>query len=154
VHDASQVIFNKKVMDEIDNGKKLEEVLIDVIKLFNSSQGQRLKTSSIWLLRSFLSERGMDKILDATIAIEVLLGDREAADRVGLSKLMANRCAYALGKSAKERQELFDFFIDFYKLRSEIVHSGRLKISDAESTLVDRGVKLASRILRHEVEMD
>lgn len=132
----------------------IERVFKPVIKMFNSSEFVRLRTSAIWLLRSFLSERGMDRILDATIAIEVLLGDRDASDRVGLSKLMANRCAYALGRSANERKELYAFFIEFYRVRSEIVHSGRLKISEEEVKMVNKGVDLASRMLRHEVEMN
>lgn len=133
--------------------ESLSAVLVDVIKLFDAPESQRLKTASIWLLRSFLSERGMDKILDACISIEVLLGDRDASDRIGLSKLMANRSAYSLGRNARERIELSDFFVKFYKLRSDIVHSGRLKISKEETEVVDKGVELAARILAHETRM-
>ena len=140
---------------KVSNGKAqagvpLDEVLRPVIQLFNSEETQRLRTAAIWLLRGHRSGRGMDQILDSTIAIEVLLGDREASDRVGLSKLMANRCAYALGKSYNERKDLFEFFTRFYKVRSDIVHSGRMKLSESESEVVEKGIKLASRILKHE----
>ena len=153
LHDASQSYITEKVQKGLIEGKSLEEILTPVIRLFGSPEFQRLRTSAIWLLRSFLSERGMDRILDATIAIEVLLGDRDASDRIGLSKLMANRCAYALGKSASERKDLYDFFTNFYRLRSEIVHSGRLKLEEGEEKSVSKGVDLASQILRHEVGM-
>jgi hypothetical protein len=153
IHDASQSSFVGKLGEELNDAENLERIFAPIVKLFHSNEFARLRTASIWLLRSFLSDRGMDRILDACIAIEVLLGDRDASDRVGLSKLMANRCAYALGKSAKERRDTYDFFLEFYRLRSEIVHSGRLKISDQEEQSVSKGVALASRILRHEVGM-
>jgi hypothetical protein len=124
-----------------------------VIALFNCQESQRLKTAAIWIFRAHTNQRWMDKILDASIAIEVLLGDREASDRIGLSKLMANRCAYSLGQSHSERQQLHDFFINFYKVRSDIVHSGRLGITKAEKQVVTRGISLAARLLRNEASM-
>lgn len=154
LHDAGQAYAGKKLRDAENNTGAVADLFSPVIKIFNSSESQRLRTSAIWLLRSFLSEKGMDRILDSTIAIEVLLGDREASDRVGLSKLMANRCAYSLGQTAHERRELFEFFTKFYRVRSEIVHSGRLYVSDDEKDVVNKGLKLAARILRHEVEMN
>lgn len=131
----------------------LKKFFKPVIDLFNCEESQRLKTAAIWIFRSHTNQRWMDKILDATIAIEVLLGDREASDRVGLSKLMANRCAYSLGRSHSERSQLNDFFINFYKVRSDIVHSGRLGITKAEKQVVTRGISLAARLLRNEASM-
>ncbi len=139
--------------DELGTIEGVAEIFAPVVQLFNSPEVDRLRTASIWLLRSNLSSRGMDKILDASIAIEVLLGDRAASDRIGLSKLMANRCAYSLGKSSKARSEIYEFFMEFYRVRSEIVHSGRLGVSKEERNVVLKGVALASRILQHEIGM-
>lgn len=150
---SASYLFTTKYTDDMLSEDNFEGFLSRVIKMFNCAERQRLKTSAIWLLRANLSNRGMDEILDATIAIEVLLGDREASDRVGLSKLMANRCAYSLGKNSDERKELYDFFIKFYRVRSDIVHSGRLKLGDDESKIVREGTKLAARIFSHEIDM-
>lgn len=154
LQDISDSYLSASAEDRLNKGETIEQLFSTVCKMFKSDQYQRLRTSAIWLFRSFHAERGMDQILDATIAIEVLLGDRDASDRIGLSKLMANRCAYALGRSASERNDLYKFFTEFYKLRSEIVHSGRLKISEEEAKLVRKGVALASRVLRHEIAMN
>jgi hypothetical protein len=129
---------------------KLEAVLLPVISLFNCKTHSRLKTAAIWLLRAEQSEKPLDKVLEAAIALEVLLGDREMSDKLGLTKLMANRCAYALGTSSSDRDEMLQFFFDFYKLRSEIVHTGRLAMDPKEAKLVRRGLELVSSMLRHE----
>lgn len=154
IQDLSCTYIKESHGKKLQNEQDVMEFFQPVIKVFSSKEFQRLRTSAIWLSRSFHSERGMDRILDATIAIEVLLGDREASDRVGLSKLMANRCAYALGSSADDRRKIHDFFIDFYRLRSDIVHSGRLIISEVEKKMVQKGVNLASRVFRHEAAMN
>ena len=110
-------------------------------------------TAAIWIFRANLSGREMDKVLESAIAMEVLLGDRETSDRIGLSKLMANRCAYALGRSNSERKDITDFFAEFYRFRSEIVHSGRFKIEEDDKNIVSKGLDLAMRMLKHEVSL-
>ncbi|MFM5895131.1 MAG: hypothetical protein ACKOQM_11980 [Novosphingobium sp.] len=153
ISDCAALAISNQLKERMAAGEGVDEVFKLIVKMFESSECARLKTASIWLLRAHKTSRGMDKILDSTIAIEVLLGDREASDRIGLSKLMANRCAYALGKSHKERSELNDFFIRFYRVRSDIVHSGRLKLNESEQEVVETGTQLASRILRHETSI-
>lgn len=69
---------------------RLKDIFSPAIKMFKSQDSARLQTSAIWLHRAHVSSRGLDKVLEAAIAIEVLLGDREASDRIGLSKLIAN----------------------------------------------------------------
>nr|WP_140404598.1 HEPN domain-containing protein [Sphingomonas sp. CDS-1] len=131
----------------------LEKSISPIVKMFSSKDGHKLLTAAIWIFRANLSPRSMDTILESTIAIEVLLGDRETSDRIGLSKLMANRCAYALGKSINERKEIIDFFVDFYKVRSDIVHNGKFKIENGEKNVVYKGLTLSQRILRHEINL-
>lgn len=155
--DLSEVadsMFSKQKLSNLGDEGSPQKYFQPVIDVFKSNEAQKIRIAAIWLLRSYLSDKGMDKILDASISIEVLLGDRDASDRIGLSKLMANRCAYALGRSTKDRKEIYEFFLNFYKVRSEVVHSGRLRISKEESEVVNRGVELAARILRHEARMN
>jgi hypothetical protein len=134
-----------------DSQETLEESLSPIQDMFSSKDGAKLVTAAIWIFRANISARPMDTILESTIAIEVLLGDRETSDRIGLSKLMANRCAYSLGGNLKERKEIVDFFVEFYKLRSDIVHNGRFKLEEDDGKVVDKGLGLAERILRHEI---
>jgi hypothetical protein len=137
--------------EKIADGSDLSVIIAPILSVFSSQISNRLKTASIWILRAHLSKRPLDKVLESTIAMEVLLGDRDTSDRVGLSKLMANRCAYALGKSNEERGQIIEFFVKFYRLRSEIVHSGRTVLLPEERKIVSEGLSLATRMLRHEV---
>ena len=129
--------------------ERFEKSIDNVIKFFSCSS-PRLKTASVWLLRAKLSNRPMDRVLESAIALEVLLGDQAMSDRIGLTKLMQNRCAYALGTSASEREEYLEFFTKFYKLRSDIVHNGKLNHRAGEEDTVWKGLELASDMLVYE----
>jgi hypothetical protein len=138
---------------DIEANVSVATILAPVVKVFSSASSQKLKTACAWCLRANLSTRELDKILESAITIEVLLGDRDTSDRIGLTKLIANRCAYALGRSAKERDEITEFFGQFYKVRSEVVHSGRTALQTVERKIVDQGLNLATRILKHEIAL-
>jgi hypothetical protein len=138
---------------KIDEGSLAPDLLKRVLKVFSAGNAQKLKTACAWSLRANLSSRELDKILESAITIEVLMGDRDTGDRVGLTKLMANRCAYALGKSSKERDEMIEFFVQFYRVRSDVVHSGRTTLQANERKIVDQGLALATRILKHEISL-
>ena len=125
-------------------------VLNPAIAMFNCSTAQRLKTAAVWIFRAASSENLMDRVLESTIALEVLLGDRKVSDKLGLTRLMSNRCAYALGNSQDNRDEIQTFFEKFYNLRSDIVHTGRLYLDENEQSLVERGLQLANEMLRFE----
>lgn len=147
---ATTIEYDEIIKSEIQD---FEESISPIVKMFSSKDGHKLITAAIWIFRANLSPKSMDTILESTIAIEVLLGDRETSDRIGLSKLMANRCAYALGKSFVERKEIIDFFVDFYRVRSDIVHNGKFKFEDGEINVVHKGLALSQRILRHEINL-
>lgn len=132
------------------NKKETFEQAISKVKMFFSCTSPKLRTSAIWLLRAMLSGRSMDTILESAIALEVLLGDQAMSDKVGLTRLMSNRCAYALGKTAGEREDYIKFFEKFYKLRSEIVHTGKLSHSQEDEETVIRGLQLAADMLVYE----
>jgi hypothetical protein len=131
----------------------LADLVQPAIELFASDDKNRLMTAAGWVFRAQISTRVIDRALEAAIALEVLLGDRETSDRIGLSKLMANRCAYALASSQKERSTLIEKFLKFYKVRSEIVHAGRTRVSDEDKQSVAHGVTLSAKLLSHEITM-
>jgi len=137
----------------IKDGNGIPDILKPILPVFLSDNSAKLKTASSWALRAHLSKRELDKILESAITIEVLMGDRDTSDRIGLTKLIANRCAYALGKSNKERLDIVDFFVKFYRVRSEVVHSGRTALDPEERKIVNAGLDLATRILRHEISL-
>lgn len=147
--------FIKGWEDIEEHQQRQRDVIIDDLKkLFNNDDhSRRLVTSSLWLFRSFVSTKPLDIILEATIALEVLLGDRNEASGVGLTKLLANRCAYLLGESASERQKLMADFKQIYEIRSGIVHSGLHQMSREAGRASLLARDLASQVLRRELEL-
>jgi hypothetical protein len=119
--------------------------------VFCGEHSQKLRTSSIWFLRSHSSENLIDKLLFAIISLEVMLGDRQESDRVGLTSLLANRGAYMIRRSAKERSDVLKLFKDLYSLRSKVMHSGTMTASKGENFLINKGLVLIGEVLAHEI---
>lgn len=114
---------------------------------------QKAATACIWYYRALNSTNVLDRILHATIAIEVLVGDRETADSVGLTKLLGNRCAYLLGKTRVSRQSIIDDFIEIYRVRSAIVHGGKHKIDKRDRYASENCLNLCAAIISRELEL-
>jgi hypothetical protein len=82
-----------------------------------------------------------------------MLGDRDTSETVGISKLLGNRCAYLLGRSAEERDNIILDFGRIYRLRSSIVHSGKHKLEGDDRKVVDIAKRLCAEILAHEIRL-
>lgn len=84
----------------------------------------------------FDSECGRSELLQfvqATVAIEILLGNRASSDVVGIAELLANRCAYLLADSHDKRERILREMKDLYSTRSAIVHRGKHRLTKEES---------------------
>lgn len=123
------------------------------IVLGEDEAARRLFTASIWLYRAKQAANPLDGLLQSTIAIETLLGDRETADIVGLSRLLGNRCAYLLGVSRTTRQEIMREFTEIYGLRSAIVHTGKHRIDRKDRAISAKCLDLCGRVIAKELEL-
>lgn len=154
ITDASDYVstegFATKYRNEIWENYQLAMKSISAIFL-NNVDCRKLYTACIWYYRATISRRPLDQMLESTIAIEVLLGDRSASEGVGLGNLLGNRCAFLLGESLKERQEILQLFSKIYSLRSLIVHEGKHKLEPGESRTVGAAVRLCGRIIAKEL---
>lgn len=114
---------------------------------------QRLLTACLWYYRATNSSNALDRILHAMISIEVLMGDRETAESVGLTKLLANRCAYFLGNNRMERQSITDQFVEIYRVRSAIVHGGKHKLDRRDRHAGAESLKLCASLISKELRL-
>gem|GEM_PF-3613614 len=114
---------------------------------------RRLFAACIWYYRAKTNRRPLDALLQATISIEVMLGDRKSAEGVGLTNLLASRCAYLLGRSSAHRAEIEEKFRRVYELRSQIVHEGRHTLKLADSDTVKLGNSLCAAIISRELSI-
>lgn len=132
----------------------LKELFGRISKIYSEDgHARRLYTACIWYYRSLLSERPLDKLLESTVAIEVMLGERDAAEGIGLTKLLGNRCAYLLGKSHSHRNRVMDDFNSVYKLRSSIVRAGKHKIEPQDRPTVAIAERLCGQIIAQELKL-
>jgi len=138
----------------VDKVQQRDKVLeLTKIAFGSDDHNRRLFTSCLWLFRASTSSRPMDQILYSTISLEVLLGDRETADRIGLTKLLANRCAYLLGESRSERDKMMEQFKEIYDIRSQIVHAGLHQTGREVDKASTRSRELAARVIRKELTL-
>lgn len=113
----------------------LREKLSRISSIFRSNEGRSLALSARWLFESHCGRDALLQYIQAAVAIEVLLGDEEADPSVGLTTLMANRCAYLIAGTQAARSNLLKLFRDIYKVRSKIVHRGKSRLSSEEMNL-------------------
>lgn len=90
------------------------------------------RSAARWYLDSHFGSNGLMQVVQATIALEILLGDRNESRQTGLSSLLANRLAYLIGTSPKNRERIIERFRELYELRSSIVHAGAAVLADTE----------------------
>lgn len=121
-----------------DLGRESSAVLekLDRVSLIlRSKESKNIKLSARWIFDSYC---GRDKLLSyvqATVALEILLGDEDADANVSLGTLIANRCAYLIATSPEGRSNIVSAFRDIYRIRSKIVHRGKSRLNSDESGL-------------------
>jgi hypothetical protein len=120
---------------------------------FNSkSEGAALlRRCGQWHFDSQCGTNHLLQFVQATVAVEILLGDKASSDLVGLGELLANRCAYSLAKTPEERQQLLKEFKQIYDTRSAIVHRGKADLSDDEMKQLWKLRYLGQRLIHNEL---
>lgn len=114
---------------------------------------RQIISAAKWLLNSYGTNDAMLAFVQATVALEILLGDNTANESIGLTELLRNRCAYLIAKDHKERQEIKDKFTEIYSVRSKIVHTGKSRLTMHESALLSELRMLGHRVIAREIEL-
>src|SRR5207247_8863093 len=84
----------------------------------------RLLRAAQWLFDSYAATNPLLAFVQATTSLEILLGDKGLSDLMGLGALLANRCAFLIGRSRSQRDKIMAEFNRIYDTRSKIVHVG------------------------------
>jgi hypothetical protein len=90
---------------------------------------ERVLLAGRWLLDSHSGKNELLSFVQATVALEILLGDKHVSDVMGLGELLRNRCAYLIGKTHSQRDEILNDFRKIYEVRSKIVHRGKDRLT-------------------------
>ena len=89
--------------------------------------------------------------VQATVAMEILLGEGSKSDVIGIGELLRNRCAYLIGKSRGQREELLKDFEKIYDVRSKIVHRGKSRLTFEERSLFNKLQWMCRRVISEEL---
>lgn len=113
---------------------------------------QRILLAGKWLLDGYSGKNELLSFVQASVALEILLGDKAVSDLVGLGELLRNRCAYLVGKTHAQRQEILEDFKKIYDIRSRIVHRGKDRLRQNERELLYTLRWMVGRVIQEELE--
>jgi hypothetical protein len=116
-------------------------------------KGRRIRLGAQWLFDSLCTSDQPLAFVQATVVMEVLLGDKAESEKVGITNLLANRCAYLIGSTLAERQRLIEQFKDTYDVRSAIVHGGKSALTTSEVAQLILLRFMCMAVIRKEVEL-
>lgn len=154
-------VLSELVLDDldgaIDDDEKKRAFLINRLKLLerawsDEAVNERILLAGKWLLDSYSGKNELLSFVQATVALEILLGDKAVSDLIGLGELLRNRCAYLIGKTHAQRNEILDDFKKIYDIRSKIVHRGKDRLKRDEKNLLYTLRWLVSRVIQEELE--
>lgn len=121
-----------------------------------TASGSRLQLAANWYFDSFSVQNDLLAFVQATVCSEILLGyDKTGADysELGLTELLANRCAYLIASSHDQRTKTIKDFRRIYKTRSEIVHQGKQRLSEKERGDLGLLRSLCAQVMYRECEL-
>lgn len=106
-----------------------------------------------WLFDSYCGKNELLGFVQATVALEILLGDKATSDLIGLGELLRNRCAYLIGRTRTQRDEVLSDFDRIYNTRSKIVHRGKNRLTSSERDDLWTLRWMCSRVIQEEVKL-
>jgi hypothetical protein len=117
------------------------------------ARGRKILLAAEWLFNSYEGHDELLQYVQATVALEILFGDKARSDVLGLTELLRNRCAYLIGSTPSERDEILETFGKIYSVRSGIVHAGKRRLSKEDRRLFSCLRTYCHRAVSRELEL-
>jgi hypothetical protein len=154
LHDLVLHDLDGKLRSDDQKARWMEERLKEIGSLFgNRQRAQKILLGSQWLFDSYCGKNELLSFVQTVVVMEILLGEKTISDLLGLGELLRNRCAYLIGDSHKQREEVLADFREIYDLRSKIVHRGKVKLNLTEKSLFTKLQWMCRRVIQEEVRM-
>jgi len=138
--DSAKVFFIKTRISHLSKALK------------SSTNSEKIMLAGRWIFDSYCGRNELLSFIQTTVALEILLGEKTSSDQMGLSVLLANRCAYLIGKTHQQREEVLKDFKEIYDVRSKIVHRGKGRLLKYERILFLKLQWMANRVVQEEIE--
>ncbi|EMA4563281.1 hypothetical protein U3B98_004556 [Klebsiella pneumoniae] len=132
----SKFLSELKMTDNYDQNSKpgrAEIAIESALALINAkTEGAEYIRSAIdWYMNSLYTTDSTMSFIQTCMGLEALLGEKENGAG-GLTRTLADRCAYLIGNGHEERVIIKQNIEDIYKLRSNIVHGVTNTIRNSE----------------------
>jgi|GEM_PF-1738639 len=154
--------FNDLVIHDFDDYLDIQDKktrwFTSKLILLNCAFSHKEKSKKIilagqWLFESYCGSNGLLSFVQSTVALEILLGEKKISDLMGLGELLRNRCAYLIGKTHQQREEVLSDFKKIYEIRSKIVHRGKSKLNNNEKFLFSKLQWMCRRVICEEINL-
>lgn len=130
-------LINK--LEFVDNG---QDTISSISRLLNQAAilvvshkegAERVRAAIEWLFDSMASDTDTLSFLQICFGLEALLGEGDSDQ--GLTKTLADRCAYLVANSVEQRRQIKERFRDLYQVRSNLVHGTSRQLNESEKVL-------------------
>lgn len=116
-----------------------------------SSDVGEILTACEWLFDSEVSDNETIAFLEVCMGIEAILG--AYGKERSVTHTLADRLAYTLGKSRADRRTLAERFVQFYDVRSDLVH-GRVAVLEPKQKIeLSWGKLRLAELIRREIQL-
>ncbi|MDH3975512.1 MAG: HEPN domain-containing protein [Deltaproteobacteria bacterium] len=119
----------------------------------NEEQSEKIILAGQWFFDSYTGKNELLSFVQTMIALEIILGENKASDGTGLGDLLRNRCAYLIGETHSQREDILEDFKKIYDIRSKIVHRGKSKLTSHERVLFSKLQWICRRVILKETEL-
>ncbi len=113
----------------------------------------RLQLSAKWLVESYSNSRDLLGFVQAMVCLEIILGDQDDTRELGIGATIRNRCAFLIGNSHEEREEIAEQLKGIYRVRSKIVHTGKDQLVHDDYVMLFLLRDYCARVLARELEI-
>jgi hypothetical protein len=153
VNDLEFDDLNGTLDNDVKKTRFISYTFTTLTKALSKKESEKLRLAGRWLFDSYCGNNELLSFIQATVSLEILLGDKEKSDLMGLGELLRNRCAYLIGKTHTEREQVLNDFKKIYDIRSKIVHRGKSQLSRIDRELFYKLRWMATRVIQEEIEL-
>lgn len=130
----NELVLNSAVTEDYREEKTSESFeTANLLLTNNSKEALRIRAAIDWLVQADMTDDETMSFIQICMGLESIFGDDDYEG--SLTTILADRCAYLIGKNIKDRGEIKTLFRDIYKVRSKIVHGVRNHLSEKEEHL-------------------
>lgn len=153
---AQTVLASGKSRAPNNNEEKLQalgELLSDLGRYFRArghSDYPSISAAIEWYQDSLFAENQTYAYLAACIGLEALLGSDGYLDN--MSKRLADRYAFLLGKGRTEREQMVDSYTEVLKVRGKLVHAKAATLDSEGRQLLRKAQDMLLKAIWHELQ--